>query len=287
MRIADGLARRIESDRFAADVAVEPHPADPAGQHPAQPNVARRDRLLAIDHEREVDELAIGGAVHLAQVQADEIFEIERACAWRYRPRRRRRRRSSRPPAACRRATRRDSAASGRRRCGRSLRSWRDRRRRRHGPWSGRRRPAGRPPSRRCRAARSRGRRRLLSSSRSPSRDRIVRSWAKVPVTRTLLPSGVRAMADGRSPQGTFGDDITGSDADQRHAIRRLVGRKQPLLVRRQDQIHRRAIGRGAAGRLAAEGASSSVRNRTHRTPSHIRPESITAILSDRGKQAA
>ena len=67
VRVADGLALRVEGDGLAPGRAVEPDAGDAAGQHPAQADVARRDRVVAVDHPREVDVLAVGRDVHLAR----------------------------------------------------------------------------------------------------------------------------------------------------------------------------------------------------------------------------
>ena len=75
--VGDGFALWIERHRLAARRAVEPHAGDAAGEHPAQADVAGRDRIVAIDHPGEIDVRAVLGNLHVADVQADELLLVE------------------------------------------------------------------------------------------------------------------------------------------------------------------------------------------------------------------
>ena len=75
MRIADGLARRVERDRLAQRLLVHAQPRDARAQHPAALHVALFDRIVAIDHPRHVDPLAVGRDLHVSGVDAAILVE--------------------------------------------------------------------------------------------------------------------------------------------------------------------------------------------------------------------
>src|SRR5512142_907205 len=75
-RIGHGQATRIKGDGIAPCRTVEANAGDSARQHPAELDIAGRDWIVTVYHPGDIGKLAVGGGMHLAEVEAGEFLGV-------------------------------------------------------------------------------------------------------------------------------------------------------------------------------------------------------------------